>query len=265
MNKHKNKKKLLLFAGLILIALSIAAGVLLFSLLRYPELWTWYEDIKDLLAQLEDWIANLDKTWQFIGAIIALYVIKSVIPIYTTSTVCFLTGIVLPIYIAVPVNMLGLIIQFSIKYFWGKRFGAGYAWKMLTKYDSLRHAIQYNGKGNPGLLFALRLVPATPVNLVSSIYGSFDFGYRKFILFSVVGFLPKLISFTIAGKNMFDPLSAGFLVPIILISFITGVTCLSANGVWTAVEAVMNWINKKEEEKNSKLNNKNNIEKGTKS
>lgn len=248
MKERKKKKKLLLFAGLILIALSIAAGVLLFSL-RYDELWTWYADIRDILMRIEDWIANLDKTWQFIGAVLILYIVKSFVPIYFTSTVCFLTGIVLPIYIAIPVNIAGLVLQYTIKYYWGKRFGAGYAWKMLRKNDTLRHALQYNGKGNPALLLALRLVPGTPVNIISSIYGSFDFGYRKFLTISVAGFLPRLISFTIAGTNMYDPLSAGFLVPVIIISFLTGICCVGANGVWTAVDLVVNFINEKEAKK----------------
>lgn len=248
LNKHKKKKKSLLFAGLILIALSIATSVLLFSL-RYEELWGWYADIRDALMRLENWIASLDKNWQFFGAVMVLYIVKSVIPIYFTSTVCFLTGIVLPMYWAIPVNILGFIVQITIKYFWGKKFGAGYAWKMLQKNDTLRHAIQFNGKGNPALLLALRLVPGTPVNTISAIYGSFDFGYRKFLLLSVGGFLPKIISFTIVGKNMFDPLSAGFLLPIIIISFLTGVCCLGANGVWSAVEIVVKWINEKDNKK----------------
>jgi uncharacterized membrane protein YdjX (TVP38/TMEM64 family) len=59
-----------------------------------------------------------------------------------------------------------------------------------------------------------------PINGISGIYGSLDFDYGKFVLFSVIGFLPKLISFTIVGRNVYDPLSAGFLVPIMILLFI---------------------------------------------
>ena len=242
MNKYKIKKKYLLFVGLILIALGFLLTVVLISR-RFDTLWFWYEDLRQKLIQLEDYIMNLNKYWQFIGAILLLYIIKSFFPIYFTSTLCLISGLILPIWIAIPVNTVGVALQMTIKYFWGKRFGAGYSWKLIKKNETLYRMFKSNGKGNPGLLFTIRLVPSTPVNMISSIYGSFDFGYRKFILLSIAGFFPKLIMFTFTGKNMYDPLSAGFLVPIIILLFLTGFTLLSANGAWTVVEKIMKLYN----------------------
>lgn len=225
----------MLFGGLILIALSIGVAVLLFSL-QYDSLWRWYAQSKEKLAQLEDIILHIDQTWKFIGAVMLLFAVKSVFPIYATSTVCFLTGIVLPIYFAIPVNIVGFVVILTIRYFWGKRFGAGNAWKMISKMDIVRRLIEQDGKVNSALLVALRLIPCMPINGISGIYGSLDFGYGRFILFSVIGFLPKLISFTIVGRNVYDPLSPGFLVPIMILLFVSGVSVLSVNGIWTAVE-----------------------------
>lgn len=244
MSKTKRSKKYLFFAGLIMVAFSIFIEVLLISL-RYEWMWTWYDDFREALLKLEDYITALDKSPEFVGAILLLFLIKSFFPIYPTSTVCLLTGIVLPFWLAIPVNMIGLGLQFTVKYFWGMQFGAGYAWKLLQKQEQLRRAIQSGGKGNPAVLLAIRLVPSIPVNLISSIYGSFSFGYLKFMIISEIGFLPKLVSFTIAGKNLFDPLSPGFLIPIMIISFVTGITALSANGVWNLVERFVNFYNKK--------------------
>jgi uncharacterized membrane protein YdjX (TVP38/TMEM64 family) len=98
------------------------------------------------------------------------------------------------------------------------------------------------------LLIALRLFPGIPINGISGIYGSFDFGYGGFVALSLIGFMPKLISFTLVGRNIYDPLSAGFIVPIMLLAFFTGVSLLSVNGVWTTVEKTVeftkNHINK---------------------
>lgn len=225
----------MLFGGLILIALSIAVAVLLISL-QYDSLWWWYAQSKQKLAQLEDFILHIDRTWIFIGAMMLLFAVKSVFPIYPTSTVCFLTGIVLPIYFAIPVNIAGLVVILTIRYFWGRRFGAGNAWKMISKTEIIRRLIEQDGKVSFLVLIALRLIPCMPVNGISGIYGSLDFGYGKFILFSVIGFLPKLISFTIVGRNVYDPLSPGFLVPIMILLFVSGISVLSVNGIWTAVE-----------------------------
>ena len=243
MSKSKQRKKSLFFAGLILVLIALLIEALIISL-RFDWLWSWYADLRKILIDLENRITGLDRSFEFVLAILLLFVIKAFFPIYTTSTVCLITGIVLPLYMAIPINMLGLGIQFTIKYFWGKRFGAGYAWKLLKKNDALRNAIQSGGKGNPAVLFAIRMIPAIPVNIVSSVYGSFDFGYGRFIVISLLGFIPKLISFTVAGTNMFDPLSIGFLLPVMIICLLSGLTFLSANGVWNLVDKFVKYYDR---------------------
>lgn len=251
LKKRKKQKKILLFSGLILILLSFAVAALLVSL-QYDELWHWYAVTRQNLARLEEYIANIDIAWQFFVAIMILFAIKSFFPIYPTSTVCFLSGIVLPMYYAIPVNIVGFVVLVTIRYFWGKRFGAGSAWRLISKTDVLRRVIQQDGKGNPALLIALRLIPAMPINSISGIYGSFEFGYWKFVLLSLIGFMPKLISFTLVGRNLYDPLSSGFLVPIMLLMFFSGVSLLSVNGVWTTVEKIIEYAKAKKINKQEK-------------
>ncbi len=255
LKKKQKSKKILLFGGLIFLVLSLLIGALLFSL-QFEELWHWYAVIQKQLLDLEQRIAEIEQQWLFALAIIALFAIKSFIPIYPTSTVCFLTGVILPMYFSVPVNVLGFCVLTSIRYFAGKRFGAGGAWKMISKNVRLRRLIKSDGTGNPALLIALFLVPGMPINSISGIYGSFNFGYWRFILLSVIGFMPRLISFTFVGRNVFDPLSPGFLVPIMLLAFFTGISLLSVNGVWTAVEKILADIN---ERKKKNLEKKGNI------
>lgn len=251
LKKRKKQKKLLLFGGLILIALSLAVFVLLISL-QFEGLWRWYTQIKHSLTQLEQFILHIDISWLFALAILLLFAVKSVIPIYPTSTVCFLTGAVLPMYFAIPVNIVGFAILLTVRYFWGSRFGAGNAWKIISKTDTLRRLIQQDGKGNSALLVALRLIPGIPVNSISGIYGSFDFGYVRFILFSIIGFMPRLLSYTFVGRNIFDPLSAGFLVPLMLILFFTGISLLSVNGIWITVEKAVKHFRTHKTEKERK-------------
>ncbi len=226
--------------------------------LQFEELWRWYSAIQRQLLDLEQRIAALEQRWEFILAVLALFAIKSFIPIYPTSTVCFLTGVILPMYLSVPVNIIGFCILITIRYFCGKRFGAGSAWKMMSKMQRLRRLIRQDGTGNPALLIALFLVPGMPINSVSGIYGSFNFGYWRFLLLSVIGFMPRLISFTFVGRNVFDPLSSGFLVPLMLLAFFSGISLLSVNGVWTAVEKIVAYAN---EQKKKKLEKKGNIKK----
>ena len=248
LKKRKKQKKILLFGGLILILLSLAVAVLLFSL-QYDELWHWYAVTRQNLERLEEYILHINITWQFLFAVMLLFAVKSFFPIYPTSTVCFLSGIVLPMYYAIPVNVIGFVVLVTIRYYWGKKFGAGGAWRLISKTDVLRRVIQQDGKGNPALLIALRLIPAMPINSISGIYGSFEFGYWKFVLLSVIGFMPKLISFTLVGRNLYDPLSPGFLVPIMILMFLSGISLLSVNGIWTSVEKIIEHAKKKKSNK----------------
>lgn len=234
--KNKPKpQKYLLFGGLILTAIGIAAGVLLFSL-RYDHLWHWYAVVQHELAELEHRISMLDDKWLFAFAIILLFAVKSFIPIYPTATVCFLTGAVLPMYFSVPVNIAGFAVLLSIRYVAGKGFGAGSAWKFIRKNERLRRLIEQDGNGNSSLLVILRLLPFMPVNSISGIYGSLDFGYGRFILLSVIGYLPRIISFTFVGRNVYDPLSPEFIVPIMIFAFASGISLICVNGMWRSVE-----------------------------
>lgn len=238
MTDRQKPKKYLLFGGLLLVILGITAAVLLFSL-QFEGLWKWYNTFRDKLFEIETEIANLENLWQFFFAVIILFLVESIIPIYPISSVCFLSGVVLPMYYSVPVNIIGFSVTVTARYFFGQKTGAGNAWRLIRKNVKLRRMIQQDGSGNPALLILLRMTPFMPVNSISRIYGSFDFGYWRYLLLSIIGFMPKLISFTFVGRNIFDPFSAGFLVPVMVICFATGMSLLSVDGIWVAAEKIM--------------------------
>ena len=223
---------------MILVAVGVAAAVLLF-LLQYEHLWRWYAAIRRELAELEVQISMIDNKWLLVLVVFLLFSIKSFVPIYPTPTVCFLTGAVLPMYVSVPVNTVGFGILLLIRYYTGKRFGAGRAWKLVRKNDRMRRLIEQNGKGNSSLLIILRLLPMMPVNTISSVYGSLDFGLSRFLVLSVIGYLPKIISFTFIGRNVFDPLSAEFIVPIMIFAFASGISLICVNGLWRHIEKTL--------------------------
>ena len=238
MKKKQKPQKSLLVLGLILVAVSIAAAVLLF-LLQYEHLWRWYAVIRRELAELEWQISMLDNKWLFVIVLVLLFAIKSFIPIYPTPTVCFLTGAMLPMYLSVPVNVIGFCVLLSIRYYTGKCFGAGKAWELIRKNERLRRLIEQNGKGNSSLLIILRLLPMMPVNTISGVYGSLDFGLGQFLILSVIGYMPKIISFTFIGRNVFDPLSAEFIVPIMIFAFASGISLICVNGMWRHIESTL--------------------------
>ena len=222
-------------AGFALLISAAAVSVVVY-LLRYDQLWLWYNVYQEKLLEIEQFIQSLGISWKFVLTMLIVFLVRTFIPFLAVSAICVLTGAVLPSYWALIVNFLGITIMMSIKYFEGMKFGSGNAWKIISKNERARKIIESSGKVNKALLFALRLIPGFPLGSVSRIYGSLKFPYWRFILLSAAGFAPKLLSYTFMGTNVFDPLSSAFLVPLMIVLTISGVSLLCVNLIWLLVE-----------------------------
>lgn len=222
-------------AGFALLISAAAVSVVVY-LLRYDQLWLWYNVYQEKLLEIEQFIQSLGISWKFVLTMLIVFLVRTFIPFLAVSAICVLTGAVLPSYWALIVNFLGSIIMMSIKYFEGMKFGSGNAWKIISKNERARKIIESSGKVNKALLFALRLIPGFPLGSVSRIYGSLRFPYWQFILLSAAGFAPKLLSYTFMGTNVFDPLSSAFLVPLMIALTISGASLLCVNLIWLLVE-----------------------------
>lgn len=235
MKKHWTRSGIMNAAGFALLISAAAVSVVVY-LLRYDQLWLWYNVYQENLLEIEQFIQSLGISWKFVLTMLIVFLVRTFIPFLAVSAICVLTGAVLPSYWALIVNFLGIIIMMSIKYFEGMKFGSGNAWKIISKNERARKIIESSGKVNKALLFALRLIPGFPLGSVSRIYGSLRFPYWRFILLSAAGFAPKLLSYTFMGTNVFDPLSSAFLVPLMIVLTISGASLLCVNLIWLLVE-----------------------------
>lgn len=235
MKKHWTRSDIMNVAGAALLVAAVLLSIVVY-LLRYDRLWVWYKVYQKNLLEAEQYIQSLGISWKFVLAMLSVFCIRAFIPLLSVSAVCVLTGAVLPSYWALPVNFVGVLIMMSIKYFEGAKFGSGNAWKLISRNERARRIMESSGKFNKALLFALRLIPGFPIGSVSRIYGSINFSYWQFLLLSALGFAPKLLSYTFMGTNVFDPLSAAFLMPLIAALSISGISMLSVNLIWSLVE-----------------------------
>jgi uncharacterized membrane protein YdjX (TVP38/TMEM64 family) len=212
-------------------ALLLAAALLcaLLVAVQSTELQGWYAYYQAQLSQLEYSIVELRNVWIILLIVLLLYAVKSLLPLFPVSLMCVITAAVLPMYLCFAVNIVGIMIWISIKYLDGKQRGGGSLRKLLALNNDVQSLFERDGKGNPWLLFLFRVVPTFPVNSVSKIYGAMGFDYFDFVLISLLGFLPKLISYIFIGSNAFNPLSTAFLVPSIIIFALSGILMLGIN------------------------------------
>ncbi len=226
-NKSKRSSALTL-AGVSLLVLS-AAFIALYVFTTDPEIQRWYAKYEEVLYKFDMAVVSIGYNQIIALVIFALYVVKCFAPIISIPAVCVLTGMVFPTVTALMINFTGCFIMMTVKYKFGEAKGGGRAKSVLDRNEISRTLIEHNGTGNPWLLFAFRLIPSFPINPVSQMYGSLKFDYPKYIGISMLGFAPKLLSYTFIGLSVFDPLSFKFFLPIIVLLGISGISVLIVN------------------------------------
>lgn len=224
-----NRQKLLNVLGFILL---ILATVLFCVALLFqdPTFLEHYDDIMQRLAEFEYKVATIPYKELVILVILLIYLSKAVLPL-PISAVCVIAGMAFPTPYAVLINTVGFSLLSSIKYFWGKHLGGGIVHKFLVKHEGVRRVMNADMKANSVLLLAFRLVPSFPINTISQVYGAMQFDFRKYLLLSVLGFMPKLISYSFIGRNVYNPFSMAFIIPIVILLLLSGLSVFGINAM----------------------------------
>lgn len=233
--KSLTRSRLLNLCGLLLIVLGIALLGITF-LMQVEQIASRYAEILAMLDTLDEAIAAIPNKGLIVIAIMLMYLAKALIPI-PISAVCVIAGMVFPTELAVAVNIAGFAVLVIIKFFWGKHLGRGFVYKSLSKYDNVRKILDSDTAAKDGLLVALRIVPIIPINTVSQLYGAMNFELYKYIFLSILGFLPRIISYSMVGRHVFNPFSFAFIVPLVIIFVISGVAIIGVNTFFDMVNS----------------------------
>ena len=224
MARSKKAKFSLSFVAFICFLVALALTVLLRAF-KDESFLGWYDTYTDTLLYYEQWMQTYGATWISALLIVFNFLLKALLPWFPISCICVVAGVLFKWYYALLINIIGMAILFTVRYFWGKRFGAGNAEKILEKY-AVKTFIDSKSLRSDAVLFGLRFAPL-PINSVSTIYGTTDMPYKRYVLVSLAGFSYKIFSYTVIGRNVYDPASASFIVPLIILFVITGFVLLS--------------------------------------
>ncbi len=146
------------------------------------------------------------------AVILLMYALKSLSYFFPMFIIAAAAGAVLPIYAAVPVNMLGIIIMASIPYAVG-RFAEGEAVDRLAKKNSKIELIRsFGSKHQLFGSFFLRIISCLPYDIVSLAMGSMRFDYKKYISGTFFGTAPGIILTTVMGSAITEPFSPEFII-----------------------------------------------------
>ena len=199
-----------------------------------PRFMEWYGRYANMLVSYQNWVQNHGQTIWTVLILLGNYVLKAVIPWLPITVMMFATGMIFDWYLAIPINLIGVTILFTIKFYWGRKWGGGNAEKILLRYDKAHFFVDQGKVGSKMVLFVARMTPLIPINSVSQLYGTTTLPYWQYILISNLGFSYKLFSYTMIGRNIFNPLSYSFFAPVITLLIISGLVLLLINAIISA-------------------------------
>ena len=207
----ENRKKETI--GIILRAL-VAMILFVVAIVNYDKLSGL--DVEALLSQF-------DQTGVIVAVVLALYFIKGLIFVLPASVIYVAVGVILDTWLAVGVNVLGIVIEILAAYFLGRFLGKDYVHRLLSKKEAGRKILATNFQDKKWLIFVTRLLPIFPIDFLSLFFGATKSnGIMHFIL-SVAGLAPRVILFTVIGDNLFKWIPMDKLIFIIICCIPVGV------------------------------------------
>lgn len=140
-----------------------------------------------------------------------LYALKSISVVFPIILLQIASGFLFPAPIALLINLIGAVIDFTLPYFLGKFTGADAAEKKIAKNPTLVRLFEKQHKHEFFLTFFLRVISCLPADLVSMYLGALKFKFDRYLVASMLGTLPGLVPATFMGQSITDPVSPEFI------------------------------------------------------
>ena len=247
--KNLDRKGALNYTTVILYAVALILSAVTFVLDSTDVGAEGWGKFMEELVNVQDYIRNLDNNWLILLAIFLVYILKNFIPI-PFPFIFMMVGALYGKDWSVVINVCGYTTLLVTKYLWGRKMGGGTAVKKLKKYDNVREMMYKPGPIKLGVLVFARLCPSIPVSIVSKIYGGMKYPIVPFLLASIVGFFPKIWTYSrVLGQEVNQPFTWKFMGPIVGLLIISGTAALIANTI----------LNKKEDKKDERSTEENEL------
>ena len=152
-----------------------------------------------------------ENLWLAALALLAFYAVKSLSVVFPLLALYVCAGLLFPVPLALAVNLMGLFVCVSLPYSLARCAGAGLLDKLQKRYPKIARLNELQQGSELFFAFFLRVVGVLPGDVVSMVLGATGMTYWKYVLGSLLGMLPGMVSATIAGASVSDPTSPVFL------------------------------------------------------
>lgn len=146
--------------------------------------------------------------------ILGMFALKSLSFFFPMLLIIVASGIIFPLWLAIPVNIIGVFIQINIPYLFGVWVERDFVQKLIGKYTKVQKIEKYRSENELFLSFFLRVINVAPCDVTSLLLGSVNTTYVKYIIGSMIGILPGIIFSTTAAASFTDPTSPVFIISV---------------------------------------------------
>ncbi len=145
-----------------------------------------------------------------------LFLLKALIFIIPIKLIYIAAGIVLPLYSAILVNLIGVSMGMTLTFFLGYSLGKDFVERMMDRFPRVKKVLDFSAEKEEVVAFILRLLPIS-LESVSLTLGASGNRFGRYLLASLLGVLPKLIFFTLMGEALVRPLTPALIAGMVIL------------------------------------------------
>lgn len=153
--------------------------------------------------------------------LILLYGIKSLSIFFPIMILYVAGGFLFSPLFAILINTIGVLVELTIPYWIARASGIHSSERLVKKYPKLAEIITYQHGNTLFLSFFLRIISCLPGDAVSMYLGSIKTPFVKYLVGSVLGIIPGMVTATLIGTSITDPTSPMFWISVILTAVIS--------------------------------------------
>ena len=143
---------------------------------------------------------------------LGLFILKSITFFIYGSLLYVASGILFPLPMAIIVNLAGTLLMSSIPFGIGKTSGGKVLDHLIQKNPKLDILREIPGKNEFFVSFFVRIIGMLPADIVSMYLGASGIRYNRYIIGSMLGLFPAVLSFSVIGMSIQDVTSPAFII-----------------------------------------------------
>ena len=148
--------------------------------------------------------------------ILFLYALKSLTVVFPLAILYLASGFIFPTWIAILINILGLVITFTIPYWIGRYFGDEAIEEIYNRFPQMKEVTKYQNSNAFFACFITRIVGFLPGDIVSIYFGACNTNFPVYLIGGISGCLLSIITTTIIGEKLNNPFTKEFLVVLLI-------------------------------------------------